>query len=90
MTGDILLKSKREAMEKYGFGTEAMKKIKVCPSCGEARPSDEKTCPFCGASLGDETLYDAYKERHVFCRNCGEVAPNGAKFCPQCGKRINQ
>ncbi len=81
--------SKRTAMEKYGFGEDAMKKIKVCPSCKSAQSAQDKNCAYCGARLPEQTLFDLYSQRHVVCKTCGEVLARRTKFCPQCGKRVN-
>ena len=88
MTANVREASKRAAMKKYGFGTDEMKKIKVCPTCGAAQSLKNTVCTQCQTPLSSETLFDAYKTRHAVCRRCGEVVANGAKFCPQCGKNI--
>ncbi len=75
-------------MEHYGFGTESMKKIKVCKKCGMSALSDEKFCNLCGTRLPMETLYQQYKERNHFCMKCGTVVSSKKRFCPQCGKQL--
>ena len=37
-----------QGMEHYGFGPEAMKKLKVCTVCGASAPKDRQFCTECG------------------------------------------
>lgn len=75
-------------MEYYGFGTAAMKRIKICKRCGMSALSDEKFCNSCGTRLPEETLYQQYKERNHYCTKCGTVVFSKKRFCPQCGKQL--
>ncbi len=77
-----------ENMEQYGFGVEAMKKIKVCHNCGNALSDHQQFCTECGHRLFDKTLYDIYKERHKTCPACDTVVTNETDYCPQCGEKI--
>lgn len=76
------------SMEHYGFGTEAMKKIKKCDHCGMMAPAWEQFCRECGTRLPDDTLYQFYKSRHTCCPVCEAVLPNEARYCPICGAKI--
>ena len=88
MTADKLELIRQQSMEQYGFGPNAMKKVKVCTQCGNPSPSDERFCKECGYRLPEKTLYDIYKERHVCCPTCDTVLSDGMSFCPQCGTKI--
>ena len=74
---------KREGMQHYGFGIDAMKEIKICSDCGEMINAKEENCK-CGALLPDETLYEIYVKRHRHCERCGAIVNNDAHFCPDC------
>ena len=87
---DPLESGRREAMKRYGFGTDEMKKIKICSVCGAAQPLDAKNCSFCQTALNRETLFDQYKSRHLVCAHCDAVVADRTKYCPACGKRIKQ
>lgn len=75
-------------METLGFGTNAMKQIKVCGTCGVVSPAGETACVSCGAALPEETLYQQYQKRHKSCAGCGVVLADHARFCPQCGRNL--
>ena len=77
----------RENREHWGFGPEAMKKIRICPSCHAAAPAENTLCPVCGAKLPDETLFQQYRRRHDACCRCGTILTPGMLYCPQCGAR---
>ena len=77
-----------ENMKRCGFGTEAMKAVKVCMECGNPSPSGEAYCRECGHRLPDKTLYDIYKERHTVCPACETVVASDSEYCPQCGNRL--
>ena len=79
---------RREGMKQYGFGPEAMKNTKVCKKCGASSPADSRYCRACGARLPDETLFEAYKRRHICCPYCDTVLDSPTEFCPQCGRRL--
>ena len=42
-------------LEQYGFGPNVMKKIKVCPKCGQIAKKGAFFCRSCGAFLPRET-----------------------------------
>lgn len=84
---DRLEQIRKQSMEQYGFGPNAMKKVKVCTKCGHPSPADEQFCRECGVRLSDKTLYDIYKERHKSCPVCDTVFSN-VGYCPQCGTKI--
>lgn len=77
-----------ESMRQYGFGTEAMKELKVCGSCGAMCPAEKTHCSECHAKLPKDTLYQAYKRRHTSCPGCETIVPDTVHFCPQCGSRV--
>lgn len=75
-------------MERYGFGPDVMRNIRICPDCGMPSTSAEKHCRACAAGLSGETLFHQYKKRHRFCTRCDTVVAKSAQFCPECGTRI--
>lgn len=75
-------------MKQQGFGTEAMKKVKVCMVCGTASDTCNLFCMYCGNRLPEKNLYEIYKERHKTCAYCQLVVNKDMDFCPQCGKKI--
>ncbi len=77
-----------EGMEQYGFGPRAMKRLKVCKSCGRASPSSLQFCTECGAHLPEKNMFEIYKERHAFCKACETVVSDTAAYCPECGERL--
>ncbi|MBQ4347075.1 MAG: hypothetical protein IJC39_01340 [Firmicutes bacterium] len=74
--------------QRFGFGPEVMKKIRVCRVCGCSCTAQEKYCRDCGAILPKETLFDLYKAQHLYCTACDTVVSGSAVFCPECGKRL--
>ena len=78
-------KIRREGMQQYGFGPDAMKKVKVCTECGQILSSDQQFCTECGYRLPDKTLYDIYREGHKRCSSCDTVLSKEMGYCPQCG-----
>lgn len=77
-----------ESMQHYGFGPEAMKRIKVCGQCGASAEAAERYCKDCGSRLPEQTLFDLYKGSHPYCRICNTVIADSAHFCPKCGAKI--
>jgi len=88
MTAEKCEAIRLETMEELGFGPEAMKRIKVCPRCGEPSESSEKVCRYCRSELPEETLFHIYRGKHSSCSNCETVVPKWMRFCPQCGMRL--
>ncbi len=84
---DIFETYKKEAMQKYGFGIDEMKKIKVCSCCGAPQKAENVVCDKCQNPLG-ATLYEEYKSRHLTCSRCGEVVANNSKYCHKCGNKL--
>ncbi len=80
--------ARKENMANYGFGPDAMKKIKVCRKCGEAADAQEQFCRTCGTRLPEETLFDIYKAEHLICERCATVISETAHFCPKCGEKV--
>ncbi len=77
-----------EGMEQYGFGPRAMKKLKVCKSCGRTSPSSLLFCVECGNPLPAKNMFEEYKERHKYCRTCETVVTDSSEYCPQCGEKL--
>ena len=77
-------------LERFGFGPNVMKKLRVCSRCGQAVRSKAEACPGCGEWLPRETLFDRYKRRHKSCPDCDTVLTSDSRFCPHCGKQILQ
>ena len=75
-------------LERFGFGPNVMKKLRVCPRCGQTVKSRADTCPDCGERLPNETLFDRYKRKHLSCPDCDTVLAPGSLYCPNCGKQI--
>lgn len=74
-----------DASRDYGFGTDSMKQIKVCTSCGRAEDSDLYFCRECGTPLPKATLFEEYKENHRTCEKCGTILTDKMIYCPKCG-----
>lgn len=81
--------SRKKVLEHFGFGTELMKKYKVCSSCGNKQKAKNKFCEVCHAALTANTLFDTYRLKGRCCEKCGNVLPNDAGFCPLCGAKQN-
>ncbi len=79
---------RREGMRHYGFGIDAMKSIKICPSCGEMADAAQCFCTECGNGLPDENLYQLYVKKHRQCESCGTVVSKQMHYCPDCGQRL--
>lgn len=90
MTADILESLRRSAMKRYGFGTDEMKKTKVCVFCGTKLSARAKICTKCGKELSNQTLFDVYKEHHICCKHCDTVLAENAHYCPQCGRKVKK
>lgn len=76
-------------LESFGFGPNVMKKLRVCPRCGQMVKSKTHTCPNCGENLPKETLYDLYKQKHLSCPDCDTVLAPDSMYCPNCGKAVS-
>ena len=89
MTGSIE-SIRLENMKQQGFGTEAMKKIKICQACGNTSDIYQLFCTNCGRRLLEKSLYEIYKERHLTCPHCEIVITEDMDYCPQCGEEIKR
>ena len=76
-------------LESFGFGPNVMKKLCVCPRCGQLVKSKIHTCPNCGENLPMETLYDLYKQKHLSCPDCDTILAPDSMYCPNCGKAVH-
>lgn len=90
MTAKTFESLRQSAMKQYGFGTEEMKKTKVCCFCGAKLSADAKKCTECGKAVSKKTLFDTYKEHHAYCKRCDTVLAENAVFCPQCGRKVDK
>ena len=90
MTADAIESLRRSAMNQYGFGTDEMKKTKVCAFCGAKLSANAKKCTDCGEAVPKQTLFDVYKEHHTCCKHCGIVLAKNARYCPQCGCKVEK
>lgn len=90
MTADVIESLRQSAMNHYGFGTDEMKKTKVCVFCGAKLSADAEICTECGKEVPKQTLFDAYKKHHVCCAYCDTVLAEDARFCPQCGCKVDK
>ena len=77
-------------LESFGFGPNVMKKMRVCPRCGQTVKSKTNICPNCGDTLPKETLFDLYKQKHMSCPECDTVLAPGSMYCPNCGKAVRR
>lgn len=75
-------------LERFGFGPNVMKKLRVCPRCGQTVKSRADTCPDCGERLPTETLFDRYKRKHLSCSACDTVLTADTLYCPNCGSMV--
>lgn len=81
---------RRESMQQYGFGTEAMKDLKVCEKCGAVAAARDRVCSECHARLPQDTMFLRHKRRHAFCPRCDTIVSDAARYCPQCGRRLRR
>jgi len=78
-----------ESMHYYGFGLESMKESKVCTHCGKITKAKYLFCRECGKKLPNDSLYQKYKEKHLYCSKCETIVSDTTIYCPQCGHKIN-
>ena len=74
-----------EQMEELDFGPDAMKRYKICGSCGVLSGLAETVCVSCGGKLPEDSVFRQYQRRHKSCGCCGMVVAKRSRFCPQCG-----
>ncbi|MBQ3064777.1 MAG: zinc ribbon domain-containing protein [Clostridia bacterium] len=86
MTKEIYFRN----LEQFGFGPNVMKKMKICPKCGQIAKKGSLFCRSCKAFLTRETLYDHYRRRHRYCTGCDTVIASDARYCPHCGMKAQQ
>ena len=75
-------------LESLGLGPYVMKKLKVCPECGQIVSARTLFCPSCKKWLPGKTLFDMYKKMHYDCPHCRTTLTTDARFCPHCGKNV--
>ena len=79
---------RHEGMQRYGFGVEVMKTIKVCKTCGKMSDSSNHFCQECGSPLPTDSLFERYKQLHRCCTECQTVVSDNTLYCPNCGIKI--
>ena len=72
----------------YGMGPVAMKKIKICPRCGQIAKRTSLLCPACKRLLTRKTLFDEYKMMHSRCPSCDIPLTSDTQYCPHCGRKV--
>ena len=77
-------------LERFGFGPNVMKKLRVCPRCGQMVKSRADICPDCSERLPKETLFDRYKRKHLSCPDCDTVLTDDAMYCSNCGRMVTK
>ncbi len=87
MTDDKLETARQQHLAHYGFGTDAMKKIRICTRCKTPCAADTYFCTECGFRLPEDTLYDLYSRRHRLCADCDTALTAEMAFCPHCGTK---
>nr|MBQ4319245.1 zinc ribbon domain-containing protein [Clostridia bacterium] len=88
MTPEMCESIRLENMERFGFGPNVMKKIKVCTNCGKPLGKQYTFCSSCGSHMPKDTLFQLYRSMHKSCQKCETVVPEWMIFCPNCGTRI--
>ena len=76
------------SMRHYGFGSDAMMNLKVCPGCKRITGASRSVCPSCGEALRADTLYQHYDNISRHCTACAAIVTQDAAYCPQCGKKL--
>lgn len=87
---DLIQQIRHDGMKKYGFGTDVMKTIKVCASCGAMMNVSQKFCKECGTRLPKDNLFESYQKKHKNCFVCGTVVAENTHYCPRCGQRLEE
>lgn len=72
----------------YGMGPYAMKKIKICPKCGQITKRTSLRCSACKTLLTRKTLFDEYKMMHFCCPTCDIPLTGDTQYCPHCGRKV--
>lgn len=57
MTADVIESLRQSVMNHYGFGTDEMKKTKVCVFCGAKLSADTKICTECGKEVSKKDSF---------------------------------
>lgn len=73
----------------YGMGPYIMKKIKICPQCGQIARRTSPICPACKKMLTRKTLFDEYKKMHFCCPSCDIPLTGDSRYCPRCGRKVD-
>ncbi len=76
-------------LEFFGMGPYVMKKIKVCPKCGQITGAWNFICPVCKKILSCGTLFDIYQRMHIHCPHCKTVLAADTQYCPHCGRKVS-
>ncbi|MBE6639997.1 MAG: hypothetical protein E7619_00260 [Ruminococcaceae bacterium] len=76
-------------LEAFGMGPYAMKKIKICPRCGQIAKRTSLVCYACKKILTRKTLFDEYKMMHFCCPSCDIPLTLDTQYCPHCGRKVS-
>lgn len=77
-------------LESLGMGPYVMKKLKVCPRCGQITDVRAFFCSACKNRMPSKTLFDFYKKMHSVCPYCRTMLAADAQYCPHCGRKVMQ
>lgn len=81
---------RKKALNRFGFGIDAMKSLVVCKNCNSLESSGKTLCSKCSSKLPKTSLYTLYKSQHSCCEKCGTVLSNNMHYCPHCGIRVKE
>lgn len=87
---DLSKSEKYTRLESLGMGPYVMKKLKVCPICGQIVGARTFFCPVCKNWLPTKTMFDLYKKMHAECTHCRTTLAADAQYCPHCGRKVIQ
>ena len=87
---DRLKSEKYIRLESLGMGPYAMKKLKVCPGCGQVTDARALLCPSCKSWIRTKSLFQVYKKMHTNCPHCKTMLASDAQYCPHCGRKVMQ
>ena len=82
--------SRKNRMFRFGFGTDIMRKLVVCPNCASLENGARDRCSKCETKLPKTNLFEFYKSQHNTCTNCGTVLSSVMDYCPHCGKIVRK
>ncbi len=77
-------------LRSLGLGPYVMKRLKVCPECGQIVGARTRVCPGCQNKMPQKTLFDFYLKMHADCPYCRTTLAKDAQYCPNCGRKVPQ